>query len=259
MAEKTTILIVDKEKLLVDLLVRVWSSRDIAVLGTTSADEAIRLVDVRIPDLLIVDPGLPNGFSLIATARAAGAGRTKVVALTSTAEVRTRARGVGVDGVVDRQRGLDGLVDTIQKTLKTRMKFMEPAVSNILIVDDEETIGFMLNEFLSGRGYKVAVAKSGKDAVERISSDPDIQIVLLDVMMPDMNGMEVLRHVMSAPRHPAVIMMTAVIDRELARRALQVGASDYILKPFDFSAIEASIKACTAQTPPPWWKQLTTP
>src|SRR5438094_6151651 len=106
MGEKSTILIVDKEKLLVDLLVRVWSSRDISVLGSTSAEEAIRLVDVRVPDLLVLDLGIANGFSLIAAVRAVAATRTKVIALTSSPDLRSRAAAIGVERTVDRARGL---------------------------------------------------------------------------------------------------------------------------------------------------------
>jgi DNA-binding response OmpR family regulator len=257
MAEKTTILIVDQEKLLVDLLVRVWSSRDTSVLGSTSADEAIRLVDVRVPDLLVVDPGIPNGFSLIAAARAANPGKAKVVAIAANADLRSRARTLGVDAVVDRHRGLDVLVDSIQRTMKSRLAFFEPVAANILIVDDEEAIGLLLSEFLANRGYTVGVAKSGRDALDRVAADPDIQIVLLDIKMPDITGMEVLRSLMSRDRRPIVIMMTAVIDREVARQALNVGAADYILKPFDFSEIEASIVKCLAKPQPPWWRRLT--
>jgi DNA-binding NtrC family response regulator len=72
--------------------------------------------------------------------------------------------------------------------------------------------------------------------------------------------MEVLRKIMASDPHPSVIMMTAVADREIARQALKIGAFDYILKPFDFAAIEASVTACLSHSEyqkQPWWKRLT--
>jgi DNA-binding response OmpR family regulator len=257
MAEKTTVLIVDKEKIIVDLLVRVWSSKEISILGSTSADEALKIVQVRTPNLLIVDPSIPNAFTLISAAQTAVGARTKVIALASTPELRTRANAVGVD-VVDRTRGIDALADAIQKALNMKLKFLEPVSEHVMIVDDEEGIRELLREFLVSRGYTVSVAKNGRDGLERVKSDPTIQIVLLDILMPDMSGMNVLIEIMRTAVRPSVIMMTANLNRELAREALNVGASDYVLKPFDFAKIEASIISCTTRRQQePWWKRST--
>jgi DNA-binding NtrC family response regulator len=85
-------------------------------------------------------------------------------------------------------------------------------------------------------------------------------VVLLDVSMPQMGGMEALGHIMDCDNPPSVIMMTAVADREVARQAMKTGAFDYILKPFDFASIDASVVACVSQREfkkQPWWKRLT--
>ncbi len=257
MAEKTTILIVDKEKIIVDLLVRVWSSKEISILGATSADEAVKIVGVRTLNLLIVDPAIPNAFTLISAAQTAPSGRAKVIALAATPELRARANAVGVDAV-DRTRGIDALADAIQKALNTKLKFLEPVSEHVMIVDDEEAIRELLREFLVSRGYTVTIAKNGRDALQRVQTDPTIQIVLLDILMPDMSGMNVLTEIMRSAVRPSVIMMTAMLNRELAREALNLGAADYVLKPFDFPKIEASIVSCTTRRQQePWWKRTT--
>src|SRR3954451_24272131 len=69
MANKATILIVDREKILLDLLARSLSSPELTVLGTTSADEATRLVELHGPEVVVVDPALQNGLSLISLMR----------------------------------------------------------------------------------------------------------------------------------------------------------------------------------------------
>lgn len=253
MAEKTTILIVDKEKIIVDLLVRVWTSREISVLGATSADEALKVLQVRAPSLLILDPAMANAGALVAKVRAGGPGRSKTIALTAMP-----ASAAGFDAVVDRNRGIDALSDAIQKALNTKLKFLEPVSEHVMIVDDEEAIRELLREFLSSRGYTVSIAKNGRDALQRVKSDPTIQIVLLDILMPDMSGMNVLMEIMQSAVRPSVIMMTAMLNRELAREALNVGASDYVLKPFDFPKIESSIISCTTRRQQePWWKRAT--
>jgi len=255
MTEKATLLIVDQDKVLVDLLVRVWSSQHVSVLGCTSADEASRLVDVRVPDLLVLEPSITNGFSLIAAVGVASAQRTRVIGFTTSAEVRARALAAGVETIVDRNRGLDAIAAAVQKTLKMRLKSLAPMTGGILVVDDSDEIRGLLSELLSNRGYTVAGTNSGHEAVRRVQSDPNIHVVLLDIMMPDMSGLEVLEEIMRLEKHPAVIMITAVVDREVARKALKAGASDYILKPFDFAVIDASIVACTSERSQPWWKK----
>src|SRR2546426_8784747 len=85
MAKKATILIVDKEKILVDLLIRALSSRELSVVGTTSAEEGGRLVELHAPDLLVIDPSIENGIPLAASVRS-GASKAKIVAIAGSEE-----------------------------------------------------------------------------------------------------------------------------------------------------------------------------
>ena len=260
MPKKATILVVDREKILVDLLIRALSSSELSVLGTTSADDASRLVDLHGPNLLVIDPSIPNGIPLIATVRS-GPFKTKVVAITGSKDVRDRVNGMAIETVVDRSSGLDALVAAIRNALPPDVEILnQDERLAVMIVDDEDGIRNVLSEFLSGRGYAVSTAKNGREALDRLEKDASIKIILLDVNMPQMGGMELLSEVMRHDQHPNVIMMTAVADREIARQALKTGAFDYILKPFDFAAIEASIAACLSHSEyqkQPWWKRLT--
>lgn len=260
MATKATILIVDKEKILVDLLIRSLSSPELSVVGTTSADEGGRLVDLHGPDLLVIDPSIQNGIPLMASVRS-GPFKAKVVAVTGSQDIRDRIKGMGVETIVDRDAGLDSLVAAIRGALPSDLRFFDQDNRiKVLICDDEDEIRTVLSEFLKGRGYAVSTVKNGREAVEHVESNPGIQILLLDVSMPVMGGMEALSQIMSREPHPNVIMMTAVADREIARQAMKTGAFDYILKPFDFAVIEASITACLSHfeyRKQPWWKRLT--
>ena len=260
MAKKATILIVDREKILVDLLIRALSSSELSVVGTTSAEEAQRLIELHGPDLLVIDPAIQNGMALVGSV-IYGQLKIRVVAATASDDVREQVRAMGVTETVDRNAGLDALVAAIRSSLPAKLSILggDDRIG-VLIVDDEEDLQKVLSEFLTGRGYVVSAAKTGKDGLLELAGNPSVQIVLLDVMMPVMGGMDVLAHIMGRDPHPNVIMMTAVADRELARRAMKIGAFDYILKPFDFSAIEASITACLSHSEyqkQPWWKRLT--
>jgi DNA-binding NtrC family response regulator len=260
MANKATILIVDREKILVDLLTRALSSPELTVLGTTSADEATRLVDLHGPNLMVIDPAIQNGLSLLASFQS-GTMKAKVVAVIDSEELRDRVKKIGVEDIVDRNAGLDSLVAAIRGALPGTFQVLgTDGRISILIADDEEEIRHLLADFLTTKRYAVSTAANGREAVVSVENDPSLQIVLLDVSMPVMGGMEALSHIMNREAHPSVIMMTAVADREIARQAMKTGAFDYILKPFDFAAIEASITACLSYSEyqkQPWWKRLT--
>jgi DNA-binding NtrC family response regulator len=260
MAQKATILIVDKEKILVDLLVRALTSPDISVFGTTSADEGARLVDLHGPDLLVIDPSIQNAQPLMASVRS-GQFKAKIVAVAGDNESRGQVQALNIETIVDRNAGWEALVAAIRAALPANLRISgQTELASILIVDDEEDIRTVLEEYLKPRGYKVSFAKNGLEALERIQQDASIQIVMLDVSMPLMGGMEALNQIMNHDPHPNVIMLTALADREIARQAMKIGAFDYILKPFDFAAIETSIAACVSYSEyqkRPWWKRLT--
>jgi len=257
---KATILIVDKEKIFIDLLIRTLSTPDVLVLGAITGDAGARLSDAHRPDLLVIDPGADNASPLITSLRS-GVFKTKIVALVGSEEGRQRADALNIDLVVDRNGGLDALGTAIRAALSVDLRLLSHGDRpNILVCDDEDDMRALLLEFLKPRGYLVSASKNGKEALEKINQDPAIQIVLLDLSMPIMGGMDVLKQVMSRNPHPSVIMLTAIADREIAKQAIKVGAFDYILKPFDLAALESSIDACMSYSEyqkQPWWKRLT--
>jgi DNA-binding response OmpR family regulator len=111
------------------------------------------------------------------------------------------------------------------------------ALGRILVVDDEPEVLAVLREYLTGRGYAVTTAQSGADAISAMGRGrPDL--VLLDLNMPGIDGVEVLRHAREHDPTIGVIMVTANQDLDLARRTLKLGAFDYIAKPFDFTHLE---------------------
>jgi DNA-binding response OmpR family regulator len=256
---KATILIVDKEKILIDLLIRTLSTPDLLIIGATSGDAGARLTDTHRPDVMVIDPEVENALLLIGSLRS-GASKTKIVGLAGSEEARQRMDALGADSIVDRSSGLDALATAIRDVLSADVQMRHADHVKILVCDDEDEMHRLLLEFLKPRGYTILPAPNGKDAVEKVRQDPSIQIVLLDVSMPLMGGMDVLKQIMSRSPHPGVIMLTAIADREIAKQAIKAGAFDYILKPFDLAVLESSINACLSYSEyqkQPWWKRLT--
>ena len=104
----------------------------------------------------------------------------------------------------------------------------------MLIVDDEPDICDCLSSFFSERGFAVQVAYTGHEALERLLDAPP-DVVLLDVRLPDVMGLDVLRQAKALCPCAMVVMVTSVTDFACRQDALAAGASAYILKPFDFS------------------------
>jgi len=102
----------------------------------------------------------------------------------------------------------------------------------IMIVDDEEGIRTSLAAYLKLEGYDVSVAENGEDAINKLRAAKH-NIVLLDINMPGLDGLETLRIIKSIDFSIQVIMITAYSTFEKTMKSLEFGASDYILKPFD--------------------------
>jgi len=110
---------------------------------------------------------------------------------------------------------------------------IEPENYTILVVDDIYDNILLLNTVLSRAKYKVISATRGAEALEKINiTNPDL--ILLDVMMPDIDGFEVLRRIKEDPEHRniPVVMLTALHNDDDAIEADNIGAADYITKPF---------------------------
>ncbi len=104
----------------------------------------------------------------------------------------------------------------------------------MLIVEDEEGICDCLEQFFSGRGFSVVSAFSGEEAVERLRASP-ADVILIDIMLPGISGIEVLKRVKELRPEARVVMVTARDEAEVREAARQYGADAYITKPFNFS------------------------
>ncbi len=110
-------------------------------------------------------------------------------------------------------------------------------MTQILIVDDEETIREVLTAFLEQHGYKVAGAETGEKGVEMARSlEPSV--ILLDVAMPGMSGIEALKILRREAPQSTVIMISGHADHATALQAIELGAHDFIEKPFDLAYLE---------------------
>jgi DNA-binding response OmpR family regulator len=114
------------------------------------------------------------------------------------------------------------------------------AAKRVLVVDDEATVRFLLSRVLAHAGYAVEVATDGEAALERIqASRPDL--VVLDLMMPGLDGWGVMQRLKASASPPPVLIVSAHGDSETPRRAVEAGAAGYMTKPF---ALRALVETC---------------
>lgn len=116
----------------------------------------------------------------------------------------------------------------------------EEAMARVLVVDDEPDSVELLQEFLTSKGYEVVTASNGEEALRKVKEERP-HLVLLDVRMPGMNGLDVLRKVREFDQEVGVIMVTAVNEEDTGREALKLGAFDYIVKPLNLEYLERSL------------------
>jgi len=117
----------------------------------------------------------------------------------------------------------------------------------ILIVDDERLIRQSLEKELTGQGYVVFSAENGKTAL-RLVEEESLDLVLLDLKLPDMKGIEVLKSLREMDKNLTVVIITAYGTLETAIQAMRLGAYDYITKPFDLEAISLSVRKALETT-----------
>ena len=117
----------------------------------------------------------------------------------------------------------------------------------ILVVDDNEMNRDMLSRRLRKRGYDVDTANDGREALDTVA-DGDFDLVLLDIMMPEMNGYEALERLKAdeALRHIPVIMISAVDEMDRIIRCIKLGAADYLPKPFNATLLRARVESSLA-------------
>ena len=121
------------------------------------------------------------------------------------------------------------------------------AVQKILVVDDEARMRRLVSDFLEREGFEVLEAEDGEKAMDLFYSSKDIALVILDVMMPKMDGWQVLREIRESSQVP-VIMLTARADEKDELRGFELGVDEYVTKPFSPRTLVARINAILRRT-----------
>src|SRR6266513_2894319 len=117
-----------------------------------------------------------------------------------------------------------------------------PPPTTVLVVDDEDGIRQALDRFLTRLGYRVLQAASGAEALDRQAVEQP-QVMLSDIRMPNMTGVELVPKALAADSDLSIIMLTAIDEPRTAIECLKLGAYDYLIKPVDLDELEMSLQS----------------
>ena len=117
----------------------------------------------------------------------------------------------------------------------------------VLVVDDESRMRKLVSDFLTRKGYQVIEAGDGEEAIDKFYEDKNISLVILDVMMPKMNGWDTCRQIRKNSNVP-IIMLTAKSDEASELNGFDCGADEYISKPFSPKILVARVEAILRRT-----------
>jgi CheY-like chemotaxis protein len=249
-----SILCVDDDVDILELLKEYFTELGFVVLTATNGVEAFLQVKRWQPKAVILDLFMPRLGGIGALGRIKQLNPEVVVILVSgmgnALELVTEA-GLSVAGAFTKPLDLTQMADTLARAgvvaptapaaAGESSQPKRPVRARVLVVDDELEFRKVLAEYLEDRGFDVVEAQDGEEALDRV---PDFHphIVLMDVMMAGMGGVEALRRIKTTAPETCVIMVTAVEDIDSARGALALGASDYVTKPFSFQYLDSVLE-----------------
>jgi CheY-like chemotaxis protein len=227
------------------------------ILEAKNGLEALLHVKRERPAAVVLDLGMPRLGGLDAMKRIREFDRAIRVVVVSGGpdEHRPRALELGAVAVLTKPIALPELLAALGEPPSTRSappaaapRPATPAAGpptgdrgRILIVDDDPEWCSLLGEFVSGLGYRTASVSDGVAAARSVADDPP-DLILLDVEMPKLNGVEALPWLRRVVPGVKVIMVSGSKSAEVAKRALAYGAFDYVVKPVDFDYLAQSIE-----------------
>jgi CheY-like chemotaxis protein len=239
---------------------------DIEIVSAGTGDEALETMRSHVCDCVVLDLRLPDmsGFDVLERMRSENAlADVPVVVFTGRelsaeedAQLHTMARSIVVKGVESPERLLDETALFLHRVIgdlpAEKQNMLEKLNSSdedlvgrtVLLVDDDSRNIFALSSVLERRGMKVLTAITGREAIDLVEQTPELAIVLMDIMMPEMDGYQTIGKIRSEPayRRLPIIALTAKAMKGDREKCLEAGASDYLAKPVNTEQLLSALR-----------------
>ncbi len=254
--DKKSLLVIEDDKVQRRTLIELLEGNDIKIVGVDTGADALKAIETQLFDCMVLDLSLPDmdGFSLLEKLKLAGKSELPIIVYTGKElspeednRLREIAETVIIKGAHSPERLLNETalflhrVETALPESKRKMLAQayrqEPQLvgKKVLLVDDDMRNIFALTGLLESQQMQVFKAEDGKVCLELLQQHPDINLILMDIMMPEMDGYEAIRYIRQDARFSAlpIIALTAKAMKGDREKCIEVGASDYISKPVD--------------------------
>ncbi|MGO9699291.1 MAG: HAMP domain-containing protein [Xanthobacteraceae bacterium] len=239
---------------------------DIEIVSASTGKEALDMLRQDVCDCVVLDLRLPDmsGFEVLECMRGEQAlADVPVVVFTGRelsanedAQLHTMARSIVVKGVESPERLLDETALFLHRTLADlpaeKQRMLERLNSSdedlvgrtVLLVDDDSRNIFALSSVLERRGMQVLTATTGSEAIELVEQTPELAIVLMDIMMPEMDGYQTIENIRGNPayRRLPIVALTAKAMKGDREKCLEAGASDYLAKPVNTEQLLSALR-----------------
>ncbi|MFJ4193310.1 response regulator [Pseudomonas sp. NPDC089534] len=260
------VLLVEDDDLQRESIARLIGDEDIEITAVGLAQDALELLRTTVFDCMVIDLKLPDmlGNDLLKRMSTEDIRAfPPVIVYTGRnltrdeeAELRKYSRSIIIKGARSPERLLDEVTLFLHKVESQlsheRQKMLKTARSRdkvfegrkVLLVDDDVRNIFALTSALEHKGAVVVIGRNGREAIERLNEVEDIDLVLMDVMMPEMDGFEATMEIRKDPRWRKlpIIAVTAKAMKDDQERCLQAGANDYLAKPIDLDRLFSLIR-----------------
>ncbi|HEY5931875.1 MAG TPA: response regulator [Nitrospira sp.] len=250
------VLIVDDDQMNCDLLQSVLTRHGCDVISTTSGREGLGLFRAYNPRVTLLDLRMPemDGLTVLKEIRAIDPQAPVIILGGGATEIQeNQARALRATDFIRKGLSLDVLVEAVTRLSKlpAPSTVAQPPLGNgdvieqidesVLVVDDEPLLCDLLVRFLSLRGYRTFGVKDGHEAL-RIVEDMPPDAIVLDLIMPGMRGIEVLRALRDKDYSGGIIIMTGSHNEELLREAWSLGPQEILIKPVDLERLLTAIQ-----------------
>jgi len=260
------LLIVEDDEIQQKEIVSLLGDLDVTTSLAATGEAALRELETSHFDCMVLDLGLPDmsGFELLEKVQAVSTLRALPIIIYTGAELTEkdalRLKQMAETIIVKDVRSPERLLDEVSLFLHRVTSEMPDSKRHILerihqsdtdlkgkkvlLVDDDIRNVFALTSVLENHGLQVSQAYNGKEALETLQKEQDIAIVLMDIMMPEMDGFETMRHIRQLPRLQKlpIIALTAKAMKGDREKCIEAGASDYIAKPVNVDQLVSLLR-----------------
>jgi DNA-binding response OmpR family regulator len=247
------LLIVDDDRMNCDLLQSVFTRQGYHVITATTGREGLRLFRTSGPRVTLLDLRMPemDGLTVLKEIRAIDPHAPVIIMGGGATEIQEdQSRALRATDFIRKGLSLDILVERVNRITQQPVTPSSPSRNgqdiqqideSVLVVDDELLVCDLFVQFLSLRGYRALGARDGKDALRIVEETPP-DVILLDMIMPGLPGIEVLRALREKGYPGGIIIMTGSQNEELLRKAWDLGPQEILMKPVDLDRLLMAIQ-----------------